>query len=135
MNFDDIKLMWEKDSKIDDTELDTESLKIPQLHSKYLNLYSDYILIKEKTESEQKIIIRQLWEYYSGKGDEPFDIKLLKQDVPMYIEADEKYQRITNKLKYYTVITNFLKEVLSNINTRSYTIKNTIEWRKFLNGI
>lgn len=135
MNFDDIKLMWEKDSKIDDTELDTESLKIPQLHSKYLNLYSDYILIKEKTESEQKIIIRQLWEYYSGKGDEPFDIKLLKQDVPMYIEADEKYQRITNKLRYYTVITNFLKEVLSNINNRSYAIKNTIEWRKFLNGI
>jgi Recombination, repair and ssDNA binding protein UvsY len=135
MNFDDIKLMWEKDSKIDDTELDTESLKIPQLHSKYLNLYSDYILIKEKTESEQKLIIRQLWEYYSGKTDEPFDIKLLKQDIPMYIEADEKYQKITNKLKYYTVITNFLKEVLSNINARSYTIKNTIEWRKFLNGI
>ena len=135
MNFDDIKLMWEKDCKIDDTELDTEALKIPQLHSKYLNLYSDYNLIKEKTEAEQKVIIRDLWEHYSGKGDEPFDIKLLKQDLPRYIESDEKYQRVTNKLKYYTTIVNFLKEVLASINSRSFIIKNVIEWRKFINGI
>lgn len=135
MNFDDIKLMWEKDSKIDDTELDIEALKIPQLHSKYLNLYSDFNLIKEKAEGDQKKIIRELWEFYSGKSEEPFHIKLLKQDVIMYIESDERYLRCLNKVKYYTTIVNYLKEVITNINNRSYAIRNALEWRKFLNGI
>lgn len=135
MNFDDIKSMWERDSKIDDTELDTEALKIPQLHSKYLNLHSDYTLLKEKAEADQKKIIRELWEYYSGKSEEPFHIKLLKQDVVMYIESDERYQKNLNKLKYYTTIVNYLKEVITNINNRSYAIRNALEWRKFLNGV
>lgn len=135
MNFDDIKLMWEKDSKIDDTELDIEALKIPQLHSKYLNLYSDFNLIKEKAEGDHKKIIRELWEFYSGKSEEPFHIKLLKQDVIMYIESDERYLRCLNKVKYYTTIVNYLKEVITNINNRSYAIRNALEWRKFLNGI
>lgn len=135
MNFDEIKLMWERDSKIDDVELDKESLKIPQLHSKYLNLYSDYQLLKEKAEFEQKIINKQLWEFYTGKSEITCDLKILKQDVPMYIESDEKYQKIVNKVKYYSTIVNFLKEVLNSINSRSFIIKNTIEWRKFLNGI
>jgi len=135
MNFDAIKLMWEKDSIIDDMELDKESLKIPQLHAKYLNLYSDYILLKEKAELDQKKILKERWEYYDGKSDIPFDTKLLKQDIPRYIESDDEYQRILNKTKYYTVITNYLKDVITSINNRSYTIKNTIEWRKFINGI
>jgi hypothetical protein len=135
MNFDAIKLMWEKDSIIDDMELDKESLKIPQLHAKYLNLYSDYILLKEKAELDQKKVLKERWEYYDGKSDIPFDTKLLKQDIPRYIESDDEYQRILNKTKYYAVITNYLKDVITSINNRSYTIKNTIEWRKFINGI
>jgi len=81
MNFEKIREMWEKDSIINDVKLDEESLRIPQLHSKYLNLYSDYIMLKEKYELEQKIILRELWEYYSGKSEKPFELKLLKQDI------------------------------------------------------
>ena len=40
MTIDEIMTMWENDSHIDDTDLDNESLKIPNLHQKYLNIYS-----------------------------------------------------------------------------------------------
>ena len=135
MNFEKIREMWEKDSIINDVKLDEESLRIPQLHSKYLNLYSDYIMLKEKYELEQKIILRELWEYYSGKSEKPFELKLLKQDIPMYIESDERYQNNLNKIKYYSGIVSFLKEVLSSINSRSFIIKNSIEFKKFINGV
>lgn len=135
MNFEKIREMWEKDSVINDVKLDEESLRIPQLHSKYLNLYSDYIMLKEKYELEQKIILRELWEYYSGKSEKPFELKLLKQDIPMYIESDERYQNNLNKIKYYSGIVSFLKEVLSSINSRSFIIKNSIEFKKFINGV
>ena len=135
MNFEKIREMWEKDSIINDVKLDEESLRIPQLHSKYLNLYSDYIMLKEKYELEQKIILRELWEYYSGKSEKPFELKLLKQDIPMYIESDERYQNNLNKIKYYSGIVSCLKEVLSSINSRSFIIKNSIEFKKFINGV
>ena len=38
MNLEQIQEMWEKDSKIDPDNLHDESLKIPQLHSKYYTL-------------------------------------------------------------------------------------------------
>jgi hypothetical protein len=135
MNFEQIQKMWSEDSVINDSKLDSESLRIPQLHSKYLNLYSDYIILKEKYEMEQKIIVRELWEYYSGKSEIPFEIKLLKQDIPMYIESDDRYQKCLNKIKYYSSISSFLKEVLSSINSRSFVIKNSIEFKKFINGV
>jgi hypothetical protein len=135
MNFEQIQNMWSEDSVINDSKLDSESLRIPQLHSKYLNLYSDYIILKEKYEMEQKIIVRELWEYYSGKSEIPFEIKLLKQDIPMYIESDDRYQKCLNKIKYYSSISSFLKEVLSSINSRSFVIKNSIEFKKFINGV
>ena len=40
MTIDDIHAMWAKDAKIERDELADESMKIPQLHSKYLKIYS-----------------------------------------------------------------------------------------------
>ena len=40
MDLDKIQEMWEKDARIDPDNLHDESLKIPQLHSKYCLLYT-----------------------------------------------------------------------------------------------
>ena len=45
MNLEEIQDLVEKDLKIDDTELDIESLKTPQLHNKYLKLLSKFNLL------------------------------------------------------------------------------------------
>jgi hypothetical protein len=39
MKLEEIESLWEQDSKIDRTDLDNESLKIPMLHSKYYKIY------------------------------------------------------------------------------------------------
>ena len=65
-----IREMVTKDMPIDGTELDLESLKIPQLHNKYLNLYSDEKLVAKKLEFDYKALRRLKWEYYTGKLDE-----------------------------------------------------------------
>ena len=41
MNFEEIQKLWTSDCNIDETELAQESVKIPQLHNKYLILYSN----------------------------------------------------------------------------------------------
>jgi hypothetical protein len=50
MNLEKIQEMWEVDSVINEFDLDTESLKIPQLHQKYYKLYTEFkFILKEST--------------------------------------------------------------------------------------
>ena len=65
MKFDDIRKMVAKDMIIDDTELDIESLKIPQLHNKYLNMFHDERLVLKKLEADKRELARDKWEYYT----------------------------------------------------------------------
>jgi hypothetical protein len=140
IDIDFIKDEWKKDSVMDEDLLDHESIKIPQLHSKYLNFLSDIRLIKIKKENDYKKMLREKFEYYTGKADtevykeKPFDLKILKQDVQLYIESDEEIQSALNKLNYYKEMMFLLESILSNINTRGFQIKNSIEWQKFMQG-
>ena len=69
MELTELRKMVEADAQIDDTELDTESLRLPNLHNKYLNLYHD---AKLRYESRKRInrLYKLKWEYYTGKIDE-----------------------------------------------------------------
>ena len=52
MNLEQIQEMWEKDSKIDPDNLHDESLKIPQLHSKYYTIYNTITLLRERAREQ-----------------------------------------------------------------------------------
>ena len=41
MKFEEIQKLWSSDCDIDETELSQESVKIPQLHNKYLIYFHD----------------------------------------------------------------------------------------------
>ncbi len=140
ITLDDIKSQWADDSKIDGDILDEESLKIPQLHSKYLNYLSDVKLLKIKKEQEYKTLLREKFEYYTGKADpevyqqNPFDLKILKQDLPLYMDSDPQIQLLQTRINYYEEIIYFLEKVLSCINNRGFQIKNSIDWQRFMQG-
>ena len=140
IDIDYIKEEWKKDSVMDEDLLDNESIKIPQLHSKYLNYLSDIRLIKIKKEQEYKKLLIDKFEYYTGKAEHevyqqnPFNLKILKQDVQLYIDSDEHIQKSLNILNYYKEMIFVLESILSNINTRGFQIKNSIDWQKFIQG-
>ena len=41
MKLEEIQELWNRDREIDYTELGTESIRIPQIHDKYLKIYTD----------------------------------------------------------------------------------------------
>lgn len=144
MKFDELRRMVSVDMKIDGTELDIESLKTPQLHNKYLNLYHDERLILKQMRSRIKELVRDKWEFYSGKmseeklerlGWEPFQLKVLKQDLDRYIESDTEVSREYDRIAFQEEKVDFLQATLKSITARQWDIKNAIEWRKFVNGI
>jgi len=140
ITLDDVQHEWTTDSKIDPELLDEESIKIPQLHSKYLKYLSDVKLLKIKKEMEYKVLLREKFEYYTGKADEevykekPFDLKILKQDLSLYMESDTDIQALLARINYYEEIMFFLDKVLHCLNNRGFQIKNSIDWQKFMQG-
>ena len=141
MTFDEIQTMWEQDSKIDPVELDTASLSIPTLHAKYFKIFSDYRFKKKQAALNLKQLTRRKFEYYSGKGDpedykeNPFDLKVLKSDLQMYIDSDPQIKELQLKIDMYDIIIEYLESVIRMVNNRSYQIKNAIEWKSFIEGI
>ena len=69
IDLDKLQEMWEKDSKIDNDNLHTESLNIPTLHAKYFELYNTIFLLRKKAEQQRKNIRHERYEYFSGKAD------------------------------------------------------------------
>ena len=119
MNLDTLNEMWEKDSQLNDEKLDHDSLEIPKLHAKYLRLYNSFTTLRDQAELDVKRTYRIRWEYYTGKAEKPFPLKLIKTDVPIYLEADEVYSKSVLKLKYYNQMVEALKAIMQAINNLS----------------
>ena len=140
MNLDEIQLSWEEDSKIDEDNLHSESTKIPSLHAKYYRILNNILLMKKLEENKFKQIKKEKWQYYTGKADpevyieKPFDHKVLRQDVDKYMDSDEDLIKVLNKIDYFQVMLNYLDSILKTINNRTFQIKNSIEWQKFIRG-
>ena len=140
MNIEELYNEIEKDLKIDDTELDLESIRTPQLHNKYLKLYTKHSLQLKKLQDDYKVMYRLKWEYYTGKApsevyaSKPFDLKILKADIGIYLDADGELQQLGQRTAYAKEITNYLEKILREINNRNWAIRNTIEWKKFIHG-
>ncbi len=141
MNLEKIQEMWDRDSHIDPDNLHDESLKIPQLHSKYYTVYNTITLLREKARDSYNRIRLERHNYYTGKAPaevyavEPFPYKVREKDaIQRYMDADEKLNTINMKIKYYDTTLKYLEEIIRIISNRTYQIKNAIEWNKFQAG-
>ena len=140
MNINDIEIMWEEDCKIDPDNLHLESLKIPTLHSKYYQIYNNISLLKKLEENKFIELQKTKWLYYSGKADievykeTPFDHRVMKTDLDKYMNADSELIKSKTKIDYYQLMIKFLESILKSIETRTFVIKNSLEFMKFTAG-
>ena len=140
MTLEELQEAIDKDLKINDTELDLESLKTPQLHNKYLKHLNNFKLLLSKSNADYYKLRKEKWEYYTGKADpsvyaqKPFHLKLLKTDIDKYLDSDIDLQKLKQKVDYLQATVDFLDRTIRQISNRGFTIKNAIDWRKFTSG-
>jgi hypothetical protein len=140
MKLDEIQLLWDKDSIIDNTELARESLKVPDLYNKYMKIYAQEKLILVNVNSKYYITKRRIFEYYSGKSsaevyaEKPFDLKILKADLDIYIKSDSEMQDISLRREYQREKIDFVERILRSLERRGFQIKNAIDWEKLCGG-
>ena len=140
MTLEELQDLADKELKINDTELDLESLKTPQLHNKYMKHLTKFKLMLSKAVGDYNTLKKDKWEYYTGKApaevyaEKPFDLKILKTDIDKYLDADVELQRSKQKVDYLETVVDFLDRTIRTISNRGFTIKNAIDWRKFTSG-
>ncbi len=138
--------MWKEDSVIDDIELDASSLQVPRLHAKYTEILSNKKLELIRHERMMKEMNKDKWLWYTGKMSkediefrkweyDPFDgLTVLKSDYDKFTGADKDVQDLNDKIEYLRITVDYLQDIVSQITWRHQTIKNIIEWRKFMAG-
>ena len=143
MKFEEIQKLWSGDCHIDETELSQESVKIPQLHNKYLILFHDERLRLRTMKFDHSKLLKVKREYFSGRLDEteleaydwePFQYKLLKADVQEYIDADDDIIEGKKKISLQEEKVDYLEAIVKGLSNRGYLIKNAIDWKRFTEG-
>lgn len=145
MKLTELQEMWKQDAIINETNLGSESAKTPTLHAKYLNLLSSARINLRKTESDYFNCRRKKYKYYRGEmtkeeleeenwsqwqGNKP-----LKNEMDEFLQCDGDLIKFQDKIEYYKTIVLHLEQILRSLNSRTWDIKNSIEWNKFTNGM
>ena len=134
---------WEKDSVVDITEPSRELVKIPLLHSKYLNVLTRSKLASKKAQFDYLQLKKKKWEYYTGKlsqdelkefGWEPFPFTL-KSDINLYLESDADLIKLLQKKIIHDEIVSVVEAIMTELNSRTFQLRDVIGWEKFINGV
>lgn len=147
MKLDELLDMWEKDSVLDDLNLDEETKKCPLLHSKYIRIFGMAKMKLKKYEQDYEYLKKDKWLYYNGKMTKeqieeknwPYDpfkgcSKPLKTDLDRYYNTDDDLVKVKAKIDYIKIFLEVLEDILGQIRFRGNSIKNAIEFKKFVNG-
>ena len=134
---------WEKDSVVDITEPSRELVKIPLLHSKYLNVLTRSKLASKKAQFDYLQLKKKKWEYYTGKlsqdelkefGWEPFPFTL-KSDINLYLESDVDLIKLLQKKIIHDEIVSVVEAIMTELKSRTFQLRDVIGWEKFINGV
>ena len=136
--------MWNAEKHIHKDQLSSEASRTPDLHSKYIKIrFLEKSLLDKMSAEHTRLRLRKK-EYYSGKfskedyeetGWDFVDMKILKNDVGEYVDADVHIQDSLLQLKAQENKVEIVNEILKEINTRSFRIRNIIEFERLMNGL
>jgi Recombination, repair and ssDNA binding protein UvsY len=145
MKLSDLQDSWSEDCKINEMELGKESARTPNLHAKYLNYLSSTRINLRKAESDYYNIRRLKYRYYRGEltqaeleennweqyqGNKP-----LKNEMDEFLICDVDLLKLQDKVEYFKTVLYQLEQIIRSLNSRTWDIKNCIEWNKFTNGM
>lgn len=145
MKLDDVLVMWEADSSIDDNYLGEASTGTAKLHAKYLKLLVDAKLRKTKLDIDLNALRKTKIRYYRGEltrveladlGWEQWQYnKPLKAEMDEFLKGDEDLAKIQTRLDYIDTLVYALESIMQQIKQRDFQLSNGIKWKQFLAGM
>lgn len=144
MKLSELSEAWAEDSKIESTNLGHEAVRTAQLHAKYLDMLGSVRLNLRKAESDYLRMRRKKYRYYRGEmtrdeleqeswpqyqGNKP-----LKNEMDEFLSTDDDLITFQDKIEYFKTVFSQLEQIIKSLNSRTWDIRNSIEWVKIQNG-
>lgn len=143
MTLEEIEEQWGRDSGIDESNLAGAAAAIPKLHHKYYTLFAKEALRAKKLRSDLADLERAKSEFYSGsmsqedlaaRGWKPNPLKILRQDLPKYIDSDPDVVKMSLKIAYVEACAKYLEDIVRQVHNRNYVVKSIQDWLRFQSG-
>lgn len=143
MRIEEIVEQWSKDCEIDQTNVSSESANIPKLHNKYYQMYMQEGLKLRKLKGDHKLLVKLKGEYYRGElameelneyGWEPQPLKILRSDIPSYVDADKDIIDSSLKIGMQEEKVDYLENIIKMISNRGFQLNTIVQWEKFRTG-
>lgn len=135
---------WKKDSIINDTKLDKEILRSPQLHSKYLDYF---VFFKAKLAAAEKNHNKMMWvkrKYFRGECDQQDlqkygwsqwqGLKPSSTELNQLLEMDSDMNSLAEAVTLWKTSVNAIEYIMKQIQGRDWSIKSIIEYQKYIAG-
>jgi len=145
MKIDDVLVMWEADSVIDDNHLGEASTRTAKLHAKYIKLLVEAKMKKTMLDIEYNALKKTKIRYYRGEltkgelsdlGWEQWQYnKPLKAEMDEFLKGDDDLSKISMRIEYIETTIYALESILSQIKSRDFQLSNGIKWKVFLAGM
>jgi hypothetical protein len=144
MKIEEILDEWKRDAEMDDSDLSTESLRIPRLKVKYNRYYIEEFKAKLEYENIHKKLLTTKRHYYKNEitleklkelGWEGNNVKMSGVEAKAFAEADEDVLKLNKIIILADEKCKLIKEITAELHQRSFNIKNAIEFQKFQAGI
>ena len=144
MKLEEIQELWNRDRDIDITDLGVESVRIPQIHDKYLKIYIDERIRLKGLQFDLNKLVKLKTDYYAGNlteeeleklGWEQFLTRLIKTEITKYLEADEDIIKMKKNIVLMEEKIHYLDSIIKMVSNRGFQIKRAIDWIKYKDGI
>lgn len=144
MNIEELYTMWETDSEIDENHLDKASIYSAKLHSKYIRILIQHKMKSAAYQAEYNNLRQAKFRYYRGEmgkeelkergWDQWQGLKPLKNELDQFLQGDSDLIKITLKIDYIKIMIEALESIMKQISSRDWSIRNAIEYKKFIAG-
>lgn len=131
MRIEEIQKMADEDLKIDEHNLESESINTPALYNKYLKLFTQESYKYKSYEQELRKIYKQKYEHYKVEHS----IALKDSEIANFVKGDDEYIEVEQKLIMAKEKVQYIESILKQLTQKTYHIKNAIEYIKFKNGL
>lgn len=135
---------WSTDSKVDETRVPEELLKIPRLHSKYLRYRAENALLAKKKIIDYEKMKAVKWDYYTGnmpkeelddRGWKPYLYSVKnKESIDRCLSKDEDLNTTLLQKATYDEAVEICTAIIKELSNRSWQLKGWIDYQRFLLG-
>lgn len=143
MTIDEIFEEWQKDSHVERTELLEANLAVQDLHAKYIKLiFQEKRTLRAYIQNynEMKLLRQEYWlgtlakEDLDEKGWLPQPMKIIRSDLPTYMDADRILAKVAIQRDLQQEKVNALDSIIKAISNRGFILGKAIDYEKWIAG-